>query len=929
MINEIEPTAAGGSQIRRVNLSELHASPTNPRKHFDEKGLKELAASIEEHGVKMPLLVRPSKTEPGKYEIIAGERRYRASTLLVGSLVDRINVETSSPASDERDANANRLEALHSQRIDVPVIVEDLDDATVLELQLIENLQRRDLTALEEAQGYQALLELNAEKYTPQMIARKIGKSVDTVLNKLKMLKAPKELLLALEEGKVSERHLVLVASVPSAKGRKECAERVLQGTFEWAIQGNRVLTVRETNQLVNENFRQSLKKAAWDLNDAELLPEAGACATCPHFARHAATQDAELAAELGNGRGQTDPLTCMLPDCFKKKAERVWKQKQAEAKSGEVTVLKAEEAKGIVDADGDLTYGLGKRGWVKLEDKLEHEFTGHFDANKAPMWRTVVEDRLPKGAIHVVNTEKGGIVELVKKSDAVEAGKAHKKYGKLFEKVVATGKTVQTAAEKKKKEKESFEKKVGLRVKSCMLQHLLDCALSQGMDAEAGLAVLESALYEAGQDGNKLIFEWLKLELPVLKKSERPCQEHYRAAIIKSLRDRLAGKPEIDAMIMIANVSKWVKAYGVNVASTGPLMKHFGFDKKTITTIAEEQVQAELDAKAAKKKPKQEAKAAAKNSTDPTDVSTEKEVSKTKAADKIAAEGSITHDYAGWASLDVLKEDLLHAEALPFSVTSDGSIFYQVAASFMCTIGSQVMFAIHLVRVDDGEIAWGVEYRLGTAEGGCMACSTRRARTRARAVFSAVGQLRENFTRINVKKAWKLDWQAGLRMLDAIKDAAAEAIPAVGEVAMQAGETEYFHCDECGAVCAVGCDHVADVEALKVGEFKCSECAEGVQIFGTEFPPVANQDEFWPWVPGQVEEKANDDNNITAEQYEFFHSTDGCSVHDLQMKFGLRPLAASNLYHALVAGRGKQEAADDAHYNDAEQPLTAPDHAW
>lgn len=634
MINEVEP-AAGGSQIRRINLSELHPSPTNPRKHFDEKGLKELAGSIEEHGVKMPLLVRASKTEPGKYEIIAGERRYRASTLLVTEMAAFIAED-----DGQTERGRSRME-IYPQRIEVPVIVEDLDDATVLELQLIENLQRRDLTALEEAQGYQKLLELDEKKYTPQMIAQKIGKSVDTVLNKLKMLKAPKELLQALEEGKVSERHLVLVAGVPSAKGRKECAERVLQGEFVWEVNGRLPLSVRQTNALINQNFRQSLKGAPWSLDDAELLPEAGPCATCPHFARHAATQDAELAAELGNGRGQTDPLTCMLPDCFKRKKEIVWKKKQDEAKSGEVTVLKGKEAEGIVDADGDLTYGKGKASWVKLEEKLEHEFTGHYDANKSPMWRTVVEDRLPKGAVHVINTEKGGIVEIVKKADAIAAGKAHKKYGKLFEKVAASGKPELSAAEKKKKEKEAFDNKVSLRMKRCMLQHLLECGLEKGMDAAAGMAVLDSVLHEAGMDGNRLICEWLKLEPTEKKKNQcNVGQENYREAILKHLREKDAGKPEIDAMIMIGSVAKWVKSWGVEVSSIGPLMKHFGFDKKTITALATAEVQAELDAKAAKKKPAKAAKPAAKNSTDPTDVSSSKEASKTKAADKRAKKG-------------------------------------------------------------------------------------------------------------------------------------------------------------------------------------------------------------------------------------------------------------------------------------------------
>lgn len=625
MIAELETTAAPatGAQIQRINLSELHPSPTNPRKHFDEKGLRELAASIEEHRVKMPLLVRPSKTLTGKFEIVAGERRYRASVKLLEALADRGQTAT--------EEEAERLNALYADRSEVRVIVEDLDDATVLELQLIENLQRKDLTALEEAQGYQSLLDLKEKNYTPLLIAQKIGKSIDTVLNKLKMLQAPKELRKALEEGIVTERHLVLVAGIPGEKARKECTLLVLEGEYDWQINGRRPKSVRETNQLITARYRQTLKGAPWDLDDAELLPSAGPCATCPNFARHAATQDAELAAELGNGRGQMEPLTCMNPGCFKQKQEVIWKRKQAAAKKGEVTVLSAKEAEEIVTDQGQLR---SSSTWVKLESKLDSDIMGHYDESKSPMWRTVVEDRLPPGAIHVVNTERGGIIELVKKKDAIEAGKAHKKHGKLFEKLKAGGKKVLTPAEQKKKDKETFDNKVTLRVKTCALQYLFERALEKGMDASAGIAVLDSHLHEAGMDGNRLICDWLKLEPAPVKKGNSLSQEHYREAILKSLRERDAGKPEIDAMIMIAGIAKWVKTFGLEVSSVTPLMTHFGFDKKTITAIAANEVQAELDAKAAKKKPAKPEKPASKNSTDPSNVSVEKEVSKTKAAD-------------------------------------------------------------------------------------------------------------------------------------------------------------------------------------------------------------------------------------------------------------------------------------------------------
>ena len=752
MIAKLDTAAA---QIRRINLGDLHASPTNPRKHFEKAGIEELGNSIEEHGVKMPLLGRVSKTEPGKIEIIAGERRFRASVWLAEQLAMR-------QVAAEGD-EAARLSSLFQARTDVPVIVEELDDATVLELQLIENLQRRDLTPLEEARGYQNLLDLKEKEYTPKLIAQKISKSIDTVLNKLKMLKAPKMLLDALEEGKVTERHLVLVAGVIGEKQREKCAKEVLEGEYDWQVESRAPFSVRQTILHINKGYRQTLKGAPWSLEDAALLPDAGPCATCPHFARHAATQDTELAAELGNERGQTDPLTCMNPACFKQKQAAVWKQKEELSKKGEVVVIKPKEAEKIVNEYGTLHYGSA---YVKLDDKPDSDITGHYDPTKSPTWREAVEDRLPAGAVHVVNTKQGGIIELVQKKVAIEAGKAHKKHGKLFAKIKPSGKKELTDAEKKQKEKEAFENKVSMKTKNCLLQYLYDAALSKGMDAAANLAVLDCLLHEAGMDGNKQICTWLKLEPAPVRKGDALNQSHYRQAVLSSLRERDAGKPEIEAMIMVAGVAKWVKAYGLDISSLAPLQKHFGFDKKTIMAIATNEVQADLDAK---KKPEKPVKVAAKNSTDPTDVSTAKEVSKTKAADKRAKKGISPEQ----------RERILDAQKKRWE---------------------------------------------------------RQAKTAAKSTIKGTTGNKEDYSKAVGKLAPGIFGKGP------------------GKVAEQSDprhETGYYHCDTCGGVCAVGPDLVPDIEALKVGEFHCSECSDQ-RIFGTQFELVGNQDDYEIWVPAK-----------------------------------------------------------------------------
>ncbi|MDQ3937477.1 MAG: ParB/RepB/Spo0J family partition protein, partial [Chloroflexota bacterium] len=137
--------------VRQVPLERIEASSNQPRMTFDESALAELAASIKEHGVLQPILVRPIAGRPQHYELVAGERRWRASRLA-------------------------------GQR-DIPALIEQLDDDTALEIGLIENLQREDLSPLEEAMMYQRMTAEHG--YSVRRLAQKIGKDKGYVENRL------------------------------------------------------------------------------------------------------------------------------------------------------------------------------------------------------------------------------------------------------------------------------------------------------------------------------------------------------------------------------------------------------------------------------------------------------------------------------------------------------------------------------------------------------------------------------------------------------------------------------------------------------------------------------------------------------------------------------------------------------------------------
>lgn len=154
-----------------LKISEIEPNRAQPRREFDEKALAELADSISQHGVLQPLLVRPLLD--GGYQIVAGERRWRAS----------------------------RMAGL----TEVPVVIRELSDGETMELALIENLQREDLTPVEEAMGYQQLMD----KYslTQDEVSRAVGKSRPAVANALRLLNLPEEVLSLVGNGRISAGH--------------------------------------------------------------------------------------------------------------------------------------------------------------------------------------------------------------------------------------------------------------------------------------------------------------------------------------------------------------------------------------------------------------------------------------------------------------------------------------------------------------------------------------------------------------------------------------------------------------------------------------------------------------------------------------------------------------------------------------------------
>lgn len=188
-----------------VNINDIEPNREQPRKFFDEEALKELADSIAMHGVIQPLLVRP--LSDGGYQLIAGERRWRAS----------------------------RLAGLSQ----VPVVVKEMTDEEAMELALIENLQREDLNPIEEAEGFKLLMDTYS--FTQEQAAERVGKSRPAVANALRLLSLPEEVLDMVKQGIISSGHARTLIPLTDEKLIIKLAEEISQ----------KELSVRETERIV------------------------------------------------------------------------------------------------------------------------------------------------------------------------------------------------------------------------------------------------------------------------------------------------------------------------------------------------------------------------------------------------------------------------------------------------------------------------------------------------------------------------------------------------------------------------------------------------------------------------------------------------------------------------------------------------------
>jgi ParB family chromosome partitioning protein len=361
---EGHPATAEAVRVVMLPISTIRTSPFNYRKTHG--GIAELAASIREHGVQQPVKVRPvAGAEDGvAYELVYGERRYRAS--------------------------------FEAARSDIPAIVEDLSDEQVQELQLLENTQRADVHPLEEAEGFERMLQVAGAQgslYTVATLARLVGRSEQYVYGRMQLTRLVTKARAAFYDGKLAASAALLLARVPAALQEKALAD-ILEPRFH-----GEPMPARLVSELLQQRYMTRLGGAPFAADDAELVPAAGPCTTCPKRTGNAKALFADV--------GQDD--VCTDPTCYRSKVDARWQRAVADARELGRTVLSDKETEKVF-LGGNLAYGST---FVDLDERCPSD-------PKNRTWRRLLKKADP--AVTIGRDAHGRPHELVARAEALAA---------------------------------------------------------------------------------------------------------------------------------------------------------------------------------------------------------------------------------------------------------------------------------------------------------------------------------------------------------------------------------------------------------------------------------------------------------------------------------------------------------------------------
>lgn len=340
-------------QFGYIPIACVVPSKTNPRKTFVEKGLESLAASIKAQGIGQPILARPLPTTADAIEhveIVAGERRYRAA----------------------------KMAGLE----EIPAIVKVMTDAEAMEFQLVENIQREDVNPIEEAEGFERLMQEHG--YTADQLAKKIGKSKSHVYSRLKLVALCADARQVVFEHELPPSIALLAARMPVASTQLQFIRDVVNNYGD-----DEPMSYRKAAQHARDRYMLDLDRARFPIMDAKLLPSAGSCSACPKRTGNQPDVYNDISTNV-----------CTDPECFASKGKALDDRTLAAARKRNIPVYEGEEARQFFE-DSDLVVADSNiYGYERIADSKHYGKS--IDSLLTP-------DQLPKPAAYV-NLQDGKI---------------------------------------------------------------------------------------------------------------------------------------------------------------------------------------------------------------------------------------------------------------------------------------------------------------------------------------------------------------------------------------------------------------------------------------------------------------------------------------------------------------------------------------
>jgi ParB family chromosome partitioning protein len=386
----VVPASLDAVAAREISLDQIKIGKTNPRRSFDDRALAELTNSVRLRGVLQPILVRPIADSENSYELVAGERRYRASK-----------------AAGKKT---------------IPVTVRQLTDAEAMEIAVIENLQRQDVHPMDEALGYQALINKDAKTYTVEGISASVAKPPRYVAYRLNLLNLTDSVRKAFYDDKLSVAHAIEIGRLQPTE-QEQALDKCFPNHRNRAAmlkdgKAEAECTVRQLQNWIHDHFHLDLSKAPFDTKDANLLSTAGACVTCPKRAGNNPLLFAEVARKE----------TCTDGNCFQSKRDAFVQIK--------LTALESEGKKPVKVSSLYLYHGDKKRPDVLYNGDYRQSVKGGCEHTQTAV---VIDGDKIGTTLHLCTEEKCSVhygrtsfstpEQKVQRSKEIKAQKVQKAY--------------------------------------------------------------------------------------------------------------------------------------------------------------------------------------------------------------------------------------------------------------------------------------------------------------------------------------------------------------------------------------------------------------------------------------------------------------------------------------------------------------------